>query len=68
MRQLLGVRQLPPEGMAAREIDGVRVYVRAQRPLRERERHRSSHRIMAICTCGRHVPVGRLHQHTCKGV
>jgi hypothetical protein len=24
-------------------------------------------RVMAICECGRHIPVGRLHQHKCKG-
>lgn len=23
-------------------------------------------RVMAICNCGQHVPVGRLHQHKCK--
>lgn len=26
-------------------------------------KHRSAHRLLAICTCGREIPVGRLAQH-----
>lgn len=66
MRELLGVRDLPAEGMPEREIQGVRVYVAPQAPLTQGQRHRATHRIFAICECGKHVPVGRLHQHKCK--
>lgn len=59
--QLLGVKRLPDEGMPERLIDGVRVYVAPRlRP------GRRFHRVTAICDCGRHIPVGRLHQHICK--
>jgi hypothetical protein len=60
----LGVTQLPREGMAEREIQGVPVYVRPL-GLNDRRRNWCGLRVMAICTCGRHVPVGRLHQHRC---
>lgn len=65
----LGVRSLPAEGMAERLIDGVRVYVA---PLVESRRRKGQRvfqglRVMAICACGRHIAVGRLHQHICKG-
>jgi hypothetical protein len=66
MFQLLGVRRLPRDGMPERLIQGVRVYVK---PLLPKIGWRASWqglRVMAICTCGRHVPVGRLHQHKCK--
>jgi hypothetical protein len=66
MRRLLGVRELPIEGMPEREIQGVRVYVAPQAPLASGQRKRSTHRVFAICECGKHVPVGRLHQHKCK--
>ena len=33
---------------------------------RVRRRNWQGLRVMAICECGRHVPVGRLHQHVCK--
>jgi len=63
MYRELGVRRLPAEGMPERVIQGVRVYVKPLPPLPLRQRQ--SLRVMAICNCGRHVPVGRLHQHIC---
>jgi len=74
MYQFLGVKSLPAEGMAERLIQGVRVYVR---PLtcpveqsgwggRHMRRNWQGLRVMAICDCGRHIPVGRMHQHKCK--
>lgn len=65
--RLLGLRaggHLPPEGMAERFIDGVRVYVA---PVVKGDRRVRGHRVYAICDCGRHIPVGRLHQHRCAG-
>lgn len=61
---MLGVERLPDEGMPEREIQGVRVYV-APKPPRD-GRHMQRLRVMAICACGRHVAVGRLHQHICR--
>jgi len=66
MREFLGVRELPAEGMPERLIQGVRVYVAPQAPLEAGQRKRATHRIFAVCECGTHVPVGRLHQHKCK--
>lgn len=68
MYRLLGVSKLPAEGMSIREIQGVQVYVKplADGPRLPRHGKRSSHRVIAICNCGQHVPVGRLHQHKCK--
>lgn len=62
----LGTRKLPPEGMPERVIDGVRVYVKPLPigiPPRGR---RFALRVMAICECGKHLAVGRMHQHKCK--
>jgi hypothetical protein len=60
----LGVKRLPPEGMSERLIDGVRVYVK---PLPDRPvGRRQSLRVTAICECGQHLAVGRLHQHKHK--
>jgi hypothetical protein len=58
--------RLPADGMALRRIQGVLVYVKPLGVLRRRKRH--DHRVIAICNCGQHVPVGRLHQHVCKEV
>lgn len=72
MYRLLGVTSstLPKEGMAERLIQGVRVYVA---PIVAGWENRHGYhkgwqglRAMAICECGRHIPVGRLHQHVCK--
>jgi hypothetical protein len=67
--RLLGVRpgQLPVEGMPERVIHGVRVYVRPLPPKVGQRRNWDGLRVMAICECGRHVAVGRLHQHVCMG-
>ncbi len=58
--------KLPVEGMPARTVDGVVVYVKpfVKTPGR---RTMQGLRVMAICQCLQHVPVGRLHQHKCKG-
>lgn len=64
MYALLGVKRLPDEGMPERLIQGIRVYVK---PLPDgKPRHRQSLRVTAICDCGRHIAVGRMHQHICK--
>lgn len=58
---------LPEEGMSERVIQGVRVYVKPAENRREQGYRKSSrHRVMAICECGVHVSVGRLHQHKCR--
>lgn len=65
----LGVKSLPVEGMPERLIHGVRVYVKPlPAPLTPSSliRNFQGLRVMAICNCGRHIPVGRLHQHICK--
>ena len=64
MYNFLGTSVLPIEGMPERLIQGVRVYVK---PLPEgKPGQRQSLRVTAICDCGKHVPVGRMHQHKCK--
>ena len=65
MLEMLGVTKLPKEAMPERLIQGVRVYVKAYEKAAH-GRHTSTHRVYAVCNCGRHVPVGRLHQHKCK--
>jgi hypothetical protein len=67
MYELLGVTagSLPAEGMPERTIQGVRVYVKPLPP-KTGTRRNFGLRVTAICPCGRHVPVGRLHQHKCK--
>lgn len=70
MYNYLGITQstIPVEGMPERLIDGVRVYVRPL-PMKmswARGRNWNGLRVMAICDdCSRHMPVGRMHQHTC---
>lgn len=64
---MLGLKaggHLPTDGMAERLIDGVRVYVAPKVAGNRRVR---GHRVYAICDCGRHIPVGRLHQHKHEG-
>lgn len=74
MYTLLGTPQakLPAEGIPLQLIDGVRVYVKPLPPpdpsLRPGGRRTRPFglRVMAVCDdCGRHVPVGRMHQHGC---
>lgn len=64
MYALLETSVLPVEGMPERIIQGVRVYVK---PLPEgKPRQRQSLRVTAICDdCGKHIAVGRMHQHNC---
>lgn len=64
--KLLGLKRLPVQGLPEVEIQGVRVYVKPSTSGGTRATRECKHRIIAICTCGRHVPVGRLHQHKCK--
>jgi len=67
MYALLGVKTLPKEGMPEREIHGVRVYVKPLVPAPGVRRNFQGLRVMTICPCGRHLPVGRMRQHKCKG-
>jgi hypothetical protein len=62
MYKLLGLKsnRLPADGMTPREIQGVLVYVKPSVP------GTLHHRVYAVCSCGQHVPVGRIHQHICK--
>lgn len=70
-------RHLPNAGVPETPVQGVTVYVLAtDDPRRERtwrsRRDGSTHsalrgkRTYAICTCGRHVEAGHLHQHVCR--
>lgn len=71
VKALLGLREgqaLPRDGMAERLIDGVRVYVAPLLARGRKGRDFQGLRVMAICECGKHVAVGRLAQHRCKGV
>jgi hypothetical protein len=70
MLELLGLKRttnLPKEELPGRWIQGVYVYVKASTSGGTRARRSCKHRVIAICTCGQHVPTGRLHQHKCKG-
>lgn len=58
--------RLPVEGMPERLIQGVRVYVKPLPPKINAHRNFQGLRVMAICACGVHVAVGRLHQHKCN--
>ena len=67
--KMLGVKRLPPEGMSMRVIQGIEVWVVAQRPKLPTERKRHMHRVMCHCPgCRLVLTVGRLHQHKCKAV
>lgn len=65
----LGVKRLPVEGMAPRDIQGYQVYVR---PLDGRlvgcRRNFQGLRVMVVCKCGEHVALGRLVQHEQGGL
>jgi hypothetical protein len=77
MRELLGLppkAKLPVEGMAAREIQGVKVWVEPFLPVWGRDRYTgervqvksSVHRVKAECpNCRKVLSAGRLFQHTC---
>ena len=67
MLQALGLKpggHLPADGLPPRELQGVTVYVAPAAPAAS-GRKSSRHRVMAVCSCGRHVSAGRLHQHRC---
>lgn len=69
LRRMLGLGEnakLPVEGMAARSIQGVMVWVDTLGPNPTKHK-RSTHRVMAQCpTCLKTLSAGRLHQHKCK--
>jgi hypothetical protein len=68
MKALLGLKpnqQLPVEGMPGRSIYGVWVYVDPLVPRPGVRRNFQGLRVKAVCACGQHVAVGRLHQHRC---
>lgn len=75
MYRFLGVgsKGLPKEGIPEQLINGVRVYVKPLAPPSgevsrwsgKPVRNFQGLRVMAICYCGRHLPVGRLRQHKC---
>ena len=75
IKQMLDLpKKLPPHGIKARHIQGVKVWVNAAPPPVYRQDWRglrrvkgSTHRVMCECpTCGAHLSVGRLAQHKCK--
>ena len=77
MLEALGLRpggHLPPEGMPARIVNGVKVWVEPEPMTRTfnraagiKVRKSSKHRVMAECpSCKRHMSAGRLHQHVCR--
>lgn len=66
MLELGSKGRLPVEGMPARFIQGVAVWVRPLGP-NLTKRKRSTHRVMACCPrCHVTVSAGRLHQHKCN--
>lgn len=57
----LGVKKPPVEGMPAREVQGVTVWVDSLAVAREK---RHFHRVRCACPyCAADVSLGRLHQH-----
>lgn len=67
LKAMLGLNpraKLPVEGLAAQDIQGVRVWIRPLEPSRKIIRQ---HRVMGQClTCFKTMSAGRLHQHTCR--
>jgi len=75
--EMLGVKQLPPEGMECQNVQGLMVWVKpAPEPRyypessafigRRKIIKTSKHRIMVICPgCHKNVSAGRTHQHRC---
>lgn len=66
---MLGLKpgeKLPAEGMEARLIQGIKVWVEPIGPALARGR-RMTHRVKAECPdCHKVMSAGRLHQHVCK--
>lgn len=78
IRAFLGLgptEKLPAEGMPVRILDlplpwqffGIEVWVNPLGPNPTKHK-RSTHRVMARCSCGRVLSFGRLHQHKCKPI
>lgn len=67
MKALLGLGEkakIPAEGMPARVIQGITVYVLSLVQAKERK---VFHRVRAICPhCAAEMSAGRMHQHKCK--
>lgn len=62
------IPKLPTHGIEPRKIeDFFELYLAPQGPQKfkndGRPQHRASHRIFIICSCGQHVPAGRMRQH-----
>lgn len=70
MKILLGLdpkAKLPVEGMPAREIQGITVWVEPLKGAAPTHGKRHAHRVMARCpVCSHEMSAGRLHQHVCK--
>ena len=70
IREMLGLGdkdKLPVEGMDARIVQGVKIWVTPLVGFSKRKR--STHRVLAECPeCGKHLSAGRLHQHKCPRV
>jgi hypothetical protein len=67
VKEMFGLRpeqKWPADGMHARQIDGITVWVM---PLAFARANGAFHRVRAICPdCNRGMSAGRLHQHVCK--
>lgn len=69
--RLLGLsitKHLPRDGLPLRDVQGVPVYVLPKEMAEYQAKQQGKafvHRVFAVCTCGQHVPVGRLGQHKC---
>lgn len=75
VRAMLGLdskAKLPVEGMPARVVQGIKVWVEplvgaAPKNSAGRTAKRSTHRVLAECPhCQQVLSAGRLHQHKCK--
>lgn len=84
MYEALGLdprKHLPKEGLPARMIGNIKVWVAPAKPpvylneyavcwnnfsRRRRARKSSAHRVMCKCHCGWIGSAGRLHQHICR--
>lgn len=67
MLETLGVvgGKLPKEGLEARDIQGIKVWVEPSRPPAN-GRKSSRHRVLCQCpNCSQILSAGRLHQHKC---
>jgi hypothetical protein len=79
VKQLLGLeptQKLPKEGMSARIVEGIKIWVTPYIPTMSINRwtgktvlvKTSKHRVMGQCPqCNREMSAGRLFQHVCTG-